>query len=246
VSTKPIASYIIPYRSQDGWRENNLIHIVRFLKDLIDLEIIIVEEGPAPISERIAGELEVTYQFIESHEGFNKSKAMNLGSKVAKSDTLIFGDADMLVPMDILCESIDACGNFADAINPYQYLCEFNQDQTRGFYESLTIPDDEKFFVSKRQSQGEILCFCGGLFLIKKSVFEKLNGMDERFVGWGGEDDAFSIKLFGEKVELLERSNQYGYHLFHPRDTGLRYEHKDYQNNVNLLKDYRERYGTDK
>ena len=68
---------------------------------------------------------------------------------------------------------------------------------------------------------------------MKKSAYLKAGGMDEGFVGWGGEDDAMSLKLQQAGVKMMTNSQHPGYHLWHPRTDN--YEHPDYIANRNRL-----------
>jgi uncharacterized protein (TIGR00661 family) len=53
-------------------------------------------------------------------------------------------------------------------------------------------------------------------FILKKSIFDKINRMNCNFKGWGWEDLEFASRLI-EKYEITEL-DIYGIHLFHPRD----------------------------
>jgi hypothetical protein len=63
--------------------------------------------------------------------------------------------------------------------------------------------------------------------------------MDEHFCGWGGEDDAMSIKLQSLSSKVAIANNTLAWHLWHPRDT--RYDHDDYQANKKWLQQYLQR-----
>ncbi len=59
----------------------------------------------------------------------------------------------------------------------------------------------------------------GNNFGIWRSDFERVNGFDENFCGWGQEDDDLGMRLLRAGVRLksiLHRTR--GYHLWHPRD----------------------------
>jgi len=57
----------------------------------------------------------------------------------------------------------------------------------------------------------------GNNFAVWRSDYVRSNGFDERFVGWGGEDDDFRIRLrrAGVQVRSILKWTQ-GYHLWHP------------------------------
>ncbi len=82
------------------------------------------------------------------------------------------------------------------------------------------------------------MSFCGGLFLMRRGTYEDLGGFDERFLGWGGEDDAMTSKLSRlVKCSGVAR-NQIAYHLWHERSRASRYFHPHYQQNLARTKWY--------
>jgi predicted glycosyltransferase involved in capsule biosynthesis len=67
-----------------------------------------------------------------------------------------------------------------------------------------------------------------------------LGGWDERFVGWGGEDNAMDIKIkrAGLRAAMVKESP--GFHLAHRRANATAAEDPHYRNNLALLKQLRE------
>jgi len=91
---------------------------------------------------------------------------------------------------------------------------------------------------SNRSGIGEFISFCGGMFVIQRELYFDIGGMDERFIGWGGEDDAMSNKLLKLYPNARELDRSMAFHLWHPRNAVQRYGNKDYQNNLALLRTY--------
>jgi hypothetical protein len=59
--------------------------------------------------------------------------------------------------------------------------------------------------------------FRGGDFLLARADFERVNGFDENFLGWGCEDDDFGRRLRAAGVRLISVLNRtWVYHLWHP------------------------------
>jgi glycosyltransferase involved in cell wall biosynthesis len=58
-----------------------------------------------------------------------------------------------------------------------------------------------------------------GNFAIGREDFERVNGFDEHFQGWGGEDDDLGRRLrrAGVRLESIVRQT-HAYHLWHPRE----------------------------
>jgi predicted glycosyltransferase involved in capsule biosynthesis len=77
-----------------------------------------------------------------------------------------------------------------------------------------------------------VIPLCGGIVVVRAEAFERAGGMDETFVGWGGEDDALSTALMrtGSDCRILRATP--AYHLWHDRDPAQRYRHPDYERNA--------------
>jgi predicted glycosyltransferase involved in capsule biosynthesis len=59
----------------------------------------------------------------------------------------------------------------------------------------------------------------GGLWVLPVTVFQQINGWDERFIGWGYEDNALLMaykKIYGEKIRRIKTTVLSFYH--HTRD----------------------------
>jgi predicted glycosyltransferase involved in capsule biosynthesis len=76
------------------------------------------------------------------------------------------------------------------------------------------------------------------LFAIRRDAFVHLGGFDERFVGWGGEDDAMTIKVERARLSCVELDREVALHLHHPRPAEATFGHAHYAANRALLDDY--------
>ena len=233
-------SYIIAFRADScsgapsrGQRLENLQAVLKWVSQLGIDEIIVVEqdrESRLPSGFLPAGCKSV---FAFNEGPFNKSWGFNIGFKQSSGDVLAFGDADILIDSKNLLESFALCHADADAVNPYDRLIDLTAEETSAFLQTgnglAAMPSRQ---IVNREPIGEFLCFCGGLFVIRRNVFEVLGGFDERFVGWGGEDDAMSIKLDKLVFNTQSVSGQPAYHLFHARHRSRLDGHSHYAQNV--------------
>lgn len=230
-------SFVIPYRAQHRERSNNLHYVLDWFSRLRDTELLLVEQGPAPSLESDELDHTVSYAFIFNPGPFNKSWAFNVGAIQAVGTVLALGDADLLVDTDVVQACLEKCVDDFEAINPYSHLIDLTQNQTERVLGGEPLPGPEGQQVD-RDYKGEYLCFCGGLYVINRSAYLRLGGQDERFVGWGGEDDAMSVK-----VGLLDRvavnNSGLAYHLYHPAASDSVAGAPEYSENMRLLGDYR-------
>ena len=74
-----------------------------------------------------------------------------------------------------------------------------------------------------------------GNFSIARADFERINGFDENFIGWGGEDDDFGFRLekMGGRIRFAATKIP-TYHLWHPASRSCPGDWR-YGNNVAYL-----------
>ena len=235
------ASYIITFRDDHGHqRLANLVAVLNWLSEFQNLEVIVVEQDSVSALHTVKLPPNAKTFFARYEGAFNKSWGLNVGYRHAASDVLAFGDADMIMKGDILASCFDACDRQYDAINPYEHMIDLNPEESRiiinGHYDLEATRQIEEL---NRAGKGEFTCFCGGIFVIRRAVFEALGGFDERFLGWGGEDDAMTYKLVSLVKNLKTVQNQKAFHLWHERDPKAMYGHAHYQKNLRLISEYR-------
>lgn len=234
----PSYSYIITFRDDHRGRRENLLAVLAWLAPLEDVEILVVEQDARPWLQ--GGDLPAgaTHLFAYNPATFNKSWGFNLGARQARGDVLALADGDILVDPAVILESFAACRGRVEALNPYSLLVDLDEAETRAFQGTGALLQPDQYQRRNRDYKGEYLCFCGGLYMIRRASYLSLGGQDERFSGWGGEDDAMSIK-----IRLLDRVavNRSGvaYHLFHhapPAES--RTGSPEYRRNLALLREY--------
>lgn len=236
-----LTSFIIPFRySESSARKANLLTVLQWLACLPQLEVILVEHDSSPKADAKLLAYCDNYIFIEDEKLFNRGRCFNAAFLHAKGDIFAFGDGDIIMDVDIFNESQKYCRTTADAVNPYGKIIDLDLGSNK------YIPSD--FRLSAINLQGKArkgICFCGGLVFFRRSFFEELGGFDESFEGWGGEDNAMSVKVHRSiDLEILPHRLYYtfekniAYHLWHestPKDT---YKHKGYARNLALSEQY--------
>jgi len=143
---------------------------------------------------------------------FNRSAARNAGVNKSTSNVSVIIDADNYIPIDQVVNAIRVATRRPALVKPFQgfgYLTEESTNLFYEFYENSWM-DFEPTYIQPPQND-----FTGGAYVMQKELWQKLGGMDEEFVGWGAEDDAFHLlcKNSGVPTRYVEG---YDYHLYHP------------------------------
>jgi len=233
------ASYLITFRDADGARLPLLRLVTAWLANMPWMEVIVVEQDAEPRIDPAALGSHVDSVFVRNAGPFNKSWGLNVAARRAAHDLLVTGDADMIMAPDALNRALLVCRDHFDAVNPYANLVDLTEAETRAVVDGeLGVFDIGRERLADRQPEGEHICFCGGICVFRREVYFALGGMDERFVGWGGEDDAMSANLERYTRRIAAQKDTLAYHLWHPRPAE-RYRHDNYRRNLEMANHYR-------
>jgi glycosyltransferase involved in cell wall biosynthesis len=168
------------------------------------------------------------------HSTFEAARCRNAGALATQAPYLLFLDGDCILPPDHVAIHLarrakgtaligDACrvnqalsaqvtsdwigrAAFAELVSANEQRRLRKQDLKFRFYNLIRHP----WKPYKLRS---------GNFSICREDFERVNGFDENFRGWGGEDDDLGRRLrrAGVRLESIVRWT-HSYHLWHPRD----------------------------
>jgi glycosyltransferase involved in cell wall biosynthesis len=149
---------------------------------------------------------------IANNEGeFNRSAARNRGVAESTSSVSIIIDADNYIPINQIEESIRIAARSGSLVKPFSTFGYLTEESTDLFYEYKdSMIDFEPTYIDPPQKD-----FTGGAYVMKKSLWQDLGGMDEGFIGWGAEDDAFHLLCKNQGIAVRYVSG-YDYHLYHP------------------------------
>lgn len=114
-----------------------------------------------------------------------RSWAFNVGAAHAKGSVLVLHDNDLLVSNDYAARILGCIDSGHDVVNLKRYLFYLSQAHTEAFFlgrANLLAYAPENIM---QNAEG------GGSIAISLDGFEAIGGMDEGFVGWGGEDNEF-------------------------------------------------------
>jgi glycosyl transferase family 7 (putative galactosyltransferase) len=235
------ASCILTYQQgsgADGARRANLDAVLARLARSPALEVIVVEQDRI---QRLAGALphpRARCVFVYNDGPFNKGWGFNVGARLAAGGELAFCDADVLVGAS-LDRALQLCVRDFAVAKPYVRLIDLTRAETRALRDGALAAGAIDASRPGREAIGESIVLCGGLFVIRRDAFAHIGGFDERFVGWGGEDDAMTIKVERARLSCVELDDEVALHLWHPRPRVATLRQPHYAQNLALLQDYR-------
>lgn len=220
-------SILIGHRGID--RLSHLLYTISYFagQEGVSLECIVIEQDVRPLIKQYLPEW-VRYEFMESEgsdSGYNRSAAFNRGVRVAKGKVLVLHDNDMIVPKDYCYSIVRLVSQGYDVVNPKRFVFYLSRDDSTLLSKSFdhVVHCKPEYIVQNLEA--------GGSMAITKEGYIRIGGMDERFVGWGGEDNEF-----WSRCSVLNRWI-WGYapviHLWHPSQP-LKRE----KQNVNLEKSW--------
>ena len=204
-------------------------------------EVVVTDDGSTDETLDVVRKFAATVDFpvrytTHQHEGFQLARCRNEGTAASRAPYLLFLDGDCLLPPDHVWQHLthrkpgEVMGGYCcrlsreisaqitdAAIRSEEYLKWIPQRDLRRlawrdlkarFYRLIRHPSKPKL--------------AGGNIGIWRSDYERVNGYDENFVGWGGEDDDLRNRLgrIGVKIGSILRWTR-TYHLWHPAEASV-------------------------
>lgn len=229
-------SYIMTWRGAgDPARRANLDTVLQWLGLLRPAEIIVVEQDVAPSLTGLPAVAGLRVVFAYNPGPFNKSWGFNVGVRMSSGSVLAFGDAD------VVCGSLPAavmqCRAGSPVVRAFRGINDLTEAESEMLRGDLSCISDPTFVQRPpdRAALGEVPPVCGALVLFRREFFTLLGGWDERFLGWGGEDDAMDIKVRRAQIQPAIMNTTDGFHLHHLRSNAGIAQSPDYRNNLALL-----------
>ena len=219
-------TYIIGYRHQPD-RLQNLRRVLDWINGFQNVDIIVVEQDKHSKISHL--NLKCRHLFLRTNQPYNKSWSFNYATKMAKSNIVVFADSDLIMNPGEFIESLKMLEQY-EMVNPYKSVIDLQPDES-----SLPL---ENLFAITRPGRGETdhqkVPICGGICIFRKEAINKIGGWNERFVGWGAEDDFVSIK-----VEHFLKWKQQDFRCFHLHHNRPAPNMQDYQKNLTLHNTYK-------
>ncbi len=231
-------SVIIPVYNKLDLLRRNLYCLVH--QSTLPDELVISDDGSTEnipgLIQDMKNDLPFSVKYIRQvDQGFRAARCRNNGVKAATGDVLIFLDQDIVYTKNFLKLFVENLqqGEFFVA-----YPVRLSREQTlqltdemlrTGDYSTLLTPEQKKKIISQYKDEKRhrflfklrLRPFGPKLrsiaFAVHRNDFEKVNGFDENFKGWGNEDDDLGRRF--HRAGIAGRNifyNEYPVHQYHP------------------------------
>lgn len=204
-------SILLPFKTDNGPREKAFKWVKQYYQETI------------PNGEICIGTCNNSF--------FSKSIAVNNAAKIATRDIFIIIDSDMFCDPTLIARSLKLLNKYPWVI-PYKNVHYLSQDTTMRV---IAEPPNWPLKIDISENITKMSDAFGGINIVPRKYFEEVGGFDERFKGWGGEDDAFCFAL-NTMVGKFKRLDSAIYHLWHPH-VGAK-NNPNYENNNKLYEKY--------
>ena len=215
-------TYVIGYRHKSD-RLQNLRRVLDWINGFGGVEVLLIEQDKHSKISHL--NLKAKHIFLKSNMPYNRSWAFNVAMKNAKSNIIVYGDADLIMRPEDFINGLKMMEHY-DMVSPYKSVIDLNAMETNLQLEDLIKVNRP----GRGENDNQKINPCGGIAIFRKEAIYKIGGWNEDFIGWGGEDDfqAIKVKHFLSWIELDARC----YHLYHER---VQPDMKWYQRTLQLL-----------
>lgn len=177
-------------------------------------QIILAETGAHAYASELARAWDIDYVFSRDHGSFSRSRTLNMGSKLARQELILWCDGDTLFDPDLLPRAVrEIRRRRLDVLMPFSAFHCLNELQTQKVISGQAPPSNYTPDTYRNIFNTQV---CGGLVLVRSRFLKRFGGLPESFRGWGYEDNAWvhKVKTLG-KIGWDEDSNSHVCNLFH-------------------------------
>ena len=199
-------------------------------------EVVVTDDGSVDntfdVVRRFANAVDFPVAFTtHEHQGFHLARCRNKGMLASSAPYLLFSDGDCIFPPDHLSQhlrlrqrrvarsgdslhlderatqridgDVIASGAYRDWVPRSEYRRLHRRWIKDRFYQAIGHPKKPKL--------------TGSNIAVSREDFERVNGFDERFIGWGCEDDDLADRLRRSGVRIASILGfTHIFHMWHP------------------------------
>lgn len=202
------------------------------------MEVIVVDDGSkdetAAVVRGFARTAPFPVKFLtHPHEDFQLCRCRNEAAAASAADKLVFFDGDLIAGVNHIAEHLR---HLTPGVVTNSYCVRLEEEVSRRIDEDL-IGSGEFARLASRRALAKLAMMYrkawfytlirhsnkprakGGDLGIMRADLERVNGFDENFRAWGGEDDDFGFRLRAAnvRVKYIMKWTR-SYHLWHPVD----------------------------
>lgn len=178
-----------------------LLPSLKKLENAENIELVLVDFGSdnfLELQETMLKEWIGKLKIVQLQEPFTRARAINTAVLEATEEVVFICDADFSLPEKLIkyCHRYTLCSSVWFPIVFYLYK-------------------DKPTIYGKHN--GEWLQWGGkGILAIKREMFLKMKGLDERFKSWGGEDEEFWLRCHQHGFVVIRNRCKKMLHHWHP------------------------------
>lgn len=160
------------------------------------VECVVVEQD---VESRIANLLPGWVRYVHTpppsaEMPYCRSWAFNIGAQHATSAVLVLHDNDMIVPSDYSQKILQVVHQGYEVVNLKRFIFYLSEQHTAGIFSGSAGLTDHAPLAIVQNLEG------GGSVAVVRESYDRIGGMDESFIGWGGEDNEFWERALTLKV----------------------------------------------
>ncbi|WP_146060383.1 galactosyltransferase-related protein [Amycolatopsis sp. CA-128772] len=185
---------IVPFRASTEDRTRNLAVTLRAVRDAArdvpDVEVTLVEQDSGTRLNGVPRTLYDSHVLVADSGPFNKSWSVNAGVRRSAHERICVLDADLLVDRAVLAAMLRGLDD-ADLFVPYRRVTWMDEVSTTRTIAAVTAASGPYRLDGAAARGLSIDGLYGGCFAVRRDFYLAIGGHDERYTGWGGEDNAF-------------------------------------------------------
>ena len=202
-------------------------------------EVIVTDDGSKEnileVLKALAPKLKYKIKYVrQENDGFRAAKARNNGARIAENEYIIFFDQDILSTKNYLKTFVDNADKSKFIVS---YPVRLTKEQSLLLNDNIIdlsndnpiikpsqrlkikkqyLKDNYSYFLKKIRYSKKGPKLRSGVFAIHRENFIKVNGFDEKYKGWGNEDDDLGNRLYAADIIGYNPFwSEFPIHMFH-------------------------------